>query len=388
MRALGGGIAGLLLLGPLALAAFAQPGEREYVMVAVASRPGTPQWLTTAAIIITAIFTLLTIFLSHRIDRHLRPDGVPLWQKPLRIIPNIFSQHSDSADVDSLRTLIRYAAAGIYLPWILIWDLDSRNEGHERRAVQAHMERLVAANIHSPGTVFAYTLTNTDKSDPEPILVRIAAPFEMDIAHFHERCRAPAFAKVAFDPDSREATTIAFGRLQRDGGTTLETFLIADADGKEFALHRGSPQSTAPTAYTAPPSPWRLYNLSLADFIFAGPRQRETFTFGLLADHGAGGDHVFRNLGEARADYWFGSSSGKLTFNLSGPAFTGPDGDETGGLVVIDETHGHVIRADLKLPAHAGRTGFRLRLDGIHPLTQGEIAWRNILADHWQDCPP
>jgi hypothetical protein len=248
-------------------------------------------------------------------------------------------------------------------------------------------DAIVAARA-SVGTTFFYTRSNQDGSKPERVTVHIARPNELHVAKSVSPCTDAAYVTATFDVSTREATRMVGGRLRRDLTQDPQAFLELDPASRRLLVRFGDPASPSPESFEAPVAPWRMYDFDLADFVFSGPPPQANFTFGLAMAWPDGTLPVLRILGQAQATFLYARSAGdKLTYRVGGTAFTGPNGEDLGGELILDGAHGYVVEARLGRPNHPGYDDFMLKLDKIALGEEGRAAWRSALASHWSDCP-
>jgi hypothetical protein len=334
-------------------------------------------------------FWILAIRLSYRIERLRKPD-LP---KPRMVYTNIFatafaSPATASAEekklqpqlrarlITALACLLVMAGLSFALPLL----------PGEPGAIQ---QAATTPPNHPTGTTLFYIRSNQSGSLPEQIIMHVAAPNEVHVAKMVSPCTDAAYVTAVFNPATSEATRLVGGRLRKDGTQLPQAWLDFDYAARRLDIRLGDPASEPVETHTAPVAPTRVYDFDLAEFALFGPRAPKDFAFGFVMTWPDGTSPVLRIPGEVKAQFLYSSDKGaKNHYRLGGPAFTDPVLGDRGGEMITDAQYGHVIEARFGRPNHTGYDNFLLKLTGVTTGAEGETAWKNALAAHWQNCPP
>lgn len=338
--------------------------------------------------IASLFFWILAIRISYRIERLRQPDLA----KPRMVYTNIFATAfwtppaANPAEkklqselrtrlVAALSCFLVMAGFSFVLPLLSV----------EQRSVAASPAGPPPA--HAIGTTLSYIRSNQSGTEPETVLIHIPAPNEIHVAKMVAACTDAAYVTAIVDPATNEATALVGGRLQRDGTQLPQAFLTLNP-ARKLIVRFGAADAAPAETPDAPPAPWRMYDFDLAEFALLGPREPNSFTFGLAMAWPDGPPPLVRILGQANAKFLYSSDSGaKHHFQISGPAFNDAAIGDRGGELITDAEYGHVIEARFGRPNHSNYSNFHLKLTAAAEGEAGAKVWADALAAHWANCP-
>lgn len=341
-------------------------------------------------------FWILAIRLSYRIDRLRRPDFSP----PRLALTNMFAtafmtNKASQRELDLIRQLRTHLAVSVgclIATGVLSFFLPLVPRQPAPPPVEGASGSATDPLYHPAGTTLAYMRSNQDGSLPVRVLVQVRRPDEIHVVRLTEACQDAAYLIARIGPRragslTSELSEIVSGGLTR-AGEQAPGATVALRDGARALTVETGNKGSGPILFDAPPAPWRMYDLDLAEFSLLGPRTRSDFTFGLAMAWPQDNSPYLRILGEARVGFLYTSDGGaKHHFRVSGPAFSDPRAGDRGGEMITDATYGHVIEARFGLPNHPGYSNLLVRLEKVSPGAEGEAVWRSALTRHWQGCP-
>jgi len=212
---------------------------------------------------------------------------------------------------------------------------------------------------HSPTTFLIYEAETAGFR--ETVTAYVVSTIEIAVIRSTGPCAAARYHSAVFDPVSREPETVTLGRLTPEA--TQARDLIIRTQRRADRLELSGADGTPAGMVAAPPWPFLLSDLRLADWVLTGPRgpeARHGFPFGLAESDG----------GIARSPSLFARGEIRAVFR---GAARGPDGGMQNmfdlervsdgaafGHLMTDLIYGHVVEAEIGAPGQSTR----IRLSG------------------------
>jgi hypothetical protein len=180
-----------------------------------------------------------------------------------------------------------------------------------------------------------------------------------------------------------EASQLIGGRLTRE--SAQEAFATFEANLNDRTIQIDVPPANVHERLTGVAAPYRLYDFDLADVSSmmegrAAPREDFAFFVVLAWPEDTGGPFVTQR---GRADAVYVGEGQRQNHNAIRYDVHGA----LNGSLWLDAREGYVVEARFNEPNHPGYDDYSLVLQRVADGHQGEQAWRDALAAHWQDCP-
>ncbi|MEZ5680861.1 MAG: hypothetical protein R3E14_06140 [Erythrobacter sp.] len=241
---------------------------------------------------------------------------------------------------------------------------------------------LLAAASPVAGEVLTYIRSDTDGAEAETVVIYDHAPGEVWVHKSRTQCTNAAFVVGHLDPATGQALRLVGGRLTRELDQEPFAWLAREGDGVIRA--RLGNENAPPIFEVAVGDRWVLYDFDFSDIIAHPPKEiaaQRDFSFDLPLLLVGDDQPTFENLGRLELRFvGAGEVDGRRFshYTATGEALKGGE-----GLFWFGED-GRLIDAIMPIPNHSEYRDFRLRRVATE---QGEEAWRERLARHWQDCP-
>lgn len=233
------------------------------------------------------------------------------------------------------------------------------------------------------GRTLFYVRANQDGTMREEIIVHRESRTRLAVSKQVERCTNAAYVTAELDLSRNEPATLTGGRLTRQ--LTQDSFATIAADLNDRTLQIDVPHVNVHETLNGIGAPWRIYDFDLADVSAlmegkAAPRENWAFFVALAWPEDTGGPLV---TNRGRADARFVGEERRqdratIRYDVTGAL---------NGSIWLDARNGYVVEARFNEPNHPGYTNFALTLERVAEANEGEQAWRDALAAHWQGCP-
>lgn len=231
------------------------------------------------------------------------------------------------------------------------------------------------------GPILHYLRSNQDGSLPEAVSVWLRDDGTVEVFKRTSLCTNAALVTAAFDRATGQPTGLVGGRLGRDGRQQPFAWLDHLPAERRLVARLGSPDAEPFGSFALDgQAPWRLYDFDFADWNALAdgpPPDRFTVELALawpdeeLTVRNLGAGDVVLTAEEER------DGRPVRRYAVSAAGFSGGD-------LWLDARTGHVVEVAWGEPNHPGYDDFHLVLTGRD---QGEPAWRDLLASHWDNCP-
>lgn len=234
------------------------------------------------------------------------------------------------------------------------------------------------------GRTATYVRSNQDGTMPERIYIHRESRARVAVSKQVDRCTNAAYVTAQFDLTRGEASQLVGGRLTRE--STQDAFATFDANLNDRVITVDVPQANVHERLEQIPAPYRVYDFDLADVssMMEGrnaPRENFAFFVVLTWPDESGTGPFVTNRG--RADATFVAEEQRQNRNTVRYDVRGA----LNGQLWLDAREGFVVEARFNEPNHPGYDNYSLVLQSVADGHEGEQAWREALAAHWQGCP-
>ena len=236
----------------------------------------------------------------------------------------------------------------------------------------------------SVGTLYHYTKTNHDGSDPERIAVYIAAKDRLEVFKYHPE-----------NPGSRAALVIATMDWNIFCVKSLESWTMTGIDEKTLVAkleYVPSEKATSVELYTPekttektpiPYLPFHVYNFDLSSLNFAMPHLSNPegkFKIGIADPNFGQSGPLFVYRGEAQVEYVGKEDRNGVPcrkYKIDGAGL-----ENRGGFLWVDQAKSHFVDLEADLPDNPNWRNFKLKLDKIEQMTAEQ--WQAFYKKHFE----
>ncbi|QGZ93262.1 hypothetical protein [Terricaulis silvestris] len=234
------------------------------------------------------------------------------------------------------------------------------------------------------GRTAFYVRSNQDGTMPERIIIHRESRARVAVSKQVENCTNAAYVTAQFDLTRGEASQLIGGRLTRE--STQEAFATFNANLNDRTINVEVPQASVYERLERIPAPYRLYDFDLADISAmmegrAAPRENFAFFVVLTWPDESGSGPFVTSRGRADATF-IGEAQRQNRDTIRYDV-----GGALNGSLWLDAREGYVVEARFNEPNHPGYDNYSLVLQRVADGHEGEQAWRDALAAHWQGCP-
>jgi len=242
---------------------------------------------------------------------------------------------------------------------------------------------LFAAAAASP-PVLHYVRSNRDGSEPENIVMFRPTVSTVAVYKYVSRCTPAAYVTAAFDQKSGEVASLDAGKVGRQGEQVKFGRIDFDPASRTLSAWVDTPGGRLSEQMEVPDRPWHLFDFDFgtlnAELQSVRPRRDFSFGLPLVWPQEKG---FLRYMGRVDAKYMGFDLVGEtpaVRFNLT---LEGPQ--PATGYLLLDQSEGHILEAELSIPNHDNYRDFKLSLQKIEK--GGQKAWDKLLRRHYSRCP-